>query len=203
MGYLGWIVDGKRYGVKTQALLAAHDLCVKEKLDPTKHIWGKIYYSCYDDCWEGVAESEMSFFELCIMRARQIRQKHRYFRLWYSGGVDSHTALLAFIAAGCLPDEIAIGKGSSFGDTEADHEIVNGALPWLTKNNLRHLVKFYEMDDEFWTKMYNPNEDWALERGVLILRPLNVRLLQNFGMVAKGANVMGFEKPCVYKIKGE
>jgi len=203
MGYLGWIVDGKRYGVKTQALLAAHDLCVKEKLDPSKHIWGKIYYSCYDDCWEGVAESEMSFFELCIMRARQIRQKHRYFRLWYSGGVDSHTALLAFIAAGCLPDEIAIAKGSSFGDTEADHEIVNGALPWLTKNNLRHLVKFYEMDDEFWTKMYNPNEDWALERGVLILRPLNVRLLQNFGMVAKGANVMGFEKPCVYKIKGE
>jgi hypothetical protein len=203
MGILGWIVDGKKYAVKTQALLAAHELCLQEKLDPAKHIWGKIYYHCYDDSWTNVSETEIPFFDLCMLRARQIRDKHSFFRLWYSGGVDSHTALLAFVAAGCPPDEIAIVKGSSFGDTEADHEITQGAIPWLKKNNLYKKVKFYDLGDEFWKKSYDPNEDWVLKRGVMNLRPLNVNLLQNFGMVGKGANVMGFEKPLVYKIKGE
>jgi hypothetical protein len=40
-------------------------------------------------------------------RARQIRDKYDYFVLWYSGGADSHNALMSFVKNNIFIDEIA------------------------------------------------------------------------------------------------
>lgn len=63
----------------------------------------------YDDQWaqaDWSQPADATFEQLLIDRALEIRRKYDYVRIAYSGGADSHTALLAFKLAGVAPDEI-------------------------------------------------------------------------------------------------
>lgn len=76
-------------------------------------------YSVID--WSSVnwkKEPEQSFFDLCKLRAQQIRDTHDYIILYYSGGSDSYTILSAFLESGIFIDEIVI---SHFGINEQTH----------------------------------------------------------------------------------
>jgi len=51
---------------------------------------------------------QKTFWQLCLDQARIIRDHHSHIRLWYSGGMDSHAALIAFLETGVDVDEIAV-----------------------------------------------------------------------------------------------
>jgi hypothetical protein len=51
---------------------------------------------------------QKTFWQLCLDQARLIRDCHSRIRLWYSGGMDSHAALIAFLETGADVDEIAV-----------------------------------------------------------------------------------------------
>jgi len=58
-------------------------------------------------------------------RARQIREKYDYIVLWYSGGADSHNALMSFVKNNIFVDEIA--QFHNLAGTNADKQ------SWLNK----------------------------------------------------------------------
>ena len=58
-------------------------------------------------------------------RARQIRDKYDYIVLWYSGGADSHNALMSFVKNNIFVDEIA-----QFHNLEGEHGNKQG---WLNE----------------------------------------------------------------------
>jgi hypothetical protein len=49
-----------------------------------------------------------SYDELCRQRAQELRDTYNYIRLWYSGGADSHSALMSFVKNNIHVDEIVI-----------------------------------------------------------------------------------------------
>lgn len=58
-------------------------------------------------------------------RAKEIREKYDYIVLWYSGGADSHNALMSFVKNNIFVDEIA-----QYHNLEAEHGDKNA---WLNK----------------------------------------------------------------------
>lgn len=109
----------------------------------------KFYF--YDKPWSlanWTSSSTPSFEELLINRAIELRKKYQYVRLAYSGGADSHTALMAFKLAGLAPDEIyfwsMLGEHKSVFDT--NFEINRAVVPyidtikeWFPSTKIRHL----------------------------------------------------------------
>jgi hypothetical protein len=49
-----------------------------------------------------------SYSELCKQRAQELRDTYDYVRLWYSGGTDSHSALMSFVKNNIHIDEIVM-----------------------------------------------------------------------------------------------
>lgn len=110
----------------------------------------------YDDQWAQADWSrpvDATFEQLLIDRALEIRRKHDYVRIAYSGGSDSHTALLAFKLAGVAPDEIYYWTKLDEYPTIFDNnfEIHRSVVPyistiqqWFPSTKIRHINIDYD-----------------------------------------------------------
>jgi len=70
---------------------------------------------------------------LLIERAKAIRHRNQFVRIWYSGGADSHTVLKSFELAGLAPDEIVFNTwchrpGSFFNN---NFELDRAVIPYI------------------------------------------------------------------------
>ena len=98
-------VAGTAYYSKLDAACATKELSLRTG----EHIRSIMKFRCFDSVLSKLdfsQEPTETYQELCIRRARQLRLKYRYIRLWYSGGVDSHMTLMSLYKAGVSPDEV-------------------------------------------------------------------------------------------------
>lgn len=91
-----------------------------------------MFEDAFDAC-DWTKEPEESWEELLKQRAHQLRDTQEYIRLWYSGGTDSHTMLLAFLSNGIHIDEIVMRRDSPLDnfEDEQDIEINDSAIPFI------------------------------------------------------------------------
>ena len=70
----------------------------------------KVKYYWMDDVWDrvGTQEPSASWNELLRIRCQQLRDRYNHLALMYSGGWDSHTALMAFVDNNIKLDEIIV-----------------------------------------------------------------------------------------------
>lgn len=97
LGY--YICNGKEFDSKIMACLYSVD--VKKPLE-----WdfnNKVFES-----YNWAIEPSETLDELYNLRARELRQKYDYIIISYSGGSDSHNALMSFIRQGLHVDEIVV-----------------------------------------------------------------------------------------------
>jgi hypothetical protein len=155
-------------------------------------------------------EPEQSMKELCVRRAKQLREDYDHLRLWFSGGIDSTYMLDIFVDNKIHVDEIIT---VSCGIPEADWEIEKVAIPYLEsikdkipntqvniqKPTMQDYADWYK--DEYWFENY---EDIGRSEGFSALR-LN-RKLQSIDLYQNNkntANVWGLDKPFLNFVKGE
>jgi hypothetical protein len=114
----------------------------KISIETNTHIWQIISWDCFHDQLKDCnfnLESEKTYQQLCINRARQLREKYSYIRLWYSGGPDSHTTLRSFHLAGVSLDEVVNICNSTWGyDQEPNVESLG-----LVKPNLFRIKNWF------------------------------------------------------------
>ena len=87
--------------------------------------------------------------ELCIQKAKSIRDNYNYINLWYSGGCDSHYILKIFLDNNIKIDELIMVKS---GFKTADFEIDNYAIPFAKNTGIKFTVK--QPDIEYYKKYY-------------------------------------------------
>lgn len=104
-----------------------------------------MHYHWYEDEMARLrldVEPESTLPELYRARAYELRDMYSYIRLYYSGGADSHTALLSFVKNNIYIDEIVVTVNidSSFSDTmlTTSRELTLAALPYL--KSIEHLI---------------------------------------------------------------
>jgi len=120
-----WIVDGRKYGRKIDALLAAQKTTSTVEFN---------YYNNQFNAFNWIDEPIESFEELATQRAYQLRESNKYLRLWYSGGADSHTMLQAFLLNKIHVDEIVMVRTSpsnDFNDQILNRESNLRSLPYI------------------------------------------------------------------------
>lgn len=98
----------------------------------------QVDFLMFDDSFEKFdwrIEPAEDFRVILRKRAEQIREEYDYIRLFYSGGVDSHTCLTTFIENKIHLDEILVFRCSvfteKFDNDPAEAEITHVALPFL------------------------------------------------------------------------
>lgn len=161
-----WSVMGKQFYNKMDALreLELNGLDLRD-----------LTFYFFDDEFSQIdwlKEPENDWEYMLQERARRLRSQYGYIRLWYSGGVDSHTMLNAFINAGVHIDEIVVHRASPSGefDDYANSEANEAAIPFLETNKIRlektritildigpkEYLKFYSIDG--WQYLINTFE---------------------------------------------
>ena len=103
-------------------------------------------------------------------RARQIRDTYDYIVLWYSGGADSHNALMSFVKNNIFIDEIAqfhnLGGDSGNKQGWLNEEVFTTSAPItqqliqtnsIYKNTKHRLVDLYDLQKDVLTK---DNNQW-------------------------------------------
>lgn len=83
---------------------------------PVEWNFNREKFNHYD--WSREPEGSLEFWY--GERARQIRDKYDYIVLWYSGGADSHNALMSFVKNNIFIDEIA--QFHNLGGTNGDKQ---------------------------------------------------------------------------------
>jgi len=199
-----WCVNGKKYFSKVEALDAAADL-------------RSISFHHHDDAFSKVdwlTEPALSWPELLRQRAQQLRDNYDYLRLWYSGGVDSHTVLMTFIENKIPLDEICLMRTSPIAQYEdpGNAEINLVALPFLRKiQHLLHNTKITVLDlgPELYLKLFS-DPDWLKRVNTLDFRISYVstvtyllpELNSHLDRGIKLANITGGNKPRLEKEGG-
>ncbi len=192
-----WLYDGRQFFNKNSALESAGDI-------------SRVSFHHHDEAFSKanwLVEPEKSWPDLLCERACQLRDSYDHLRLWYSGGVDSHTVLMTFIENKIPLDEICIMRTSPTADYEdpGNSEINFVALPFLrriqpllgkAKINLldlgpRHYQKFFSDPD--WAKQVN-TIDFRLSY-VSTASLLLPELISPIERGRKLANVTGGNKP--------
>jgi len=79
--------------------------------------------------WTSVPKK--TFWQIMTDRVKEIRQKYKYIRFWFSGGCDSQTVLECFLSNGVHIDEIFM---HSSGVKQSDYEITDTAVSFLIKH---------------------------------------------------------------------
>lgn len=98
-------------------------------------------------------------------RAQQLRDSHQYIRLFYSGGCDSHTMLMAFVNNQIWPDEIVLIRMSldNSMDGVINREVNDGAIGYLNKIRSQGIlpnsvkVNIYDIPAERWYQFLKKN----------------------------------------------
>lgn len=151
-----WVVDGKRYMNKVDAMMASiANNNSKISFD---------YYNKEFEAFDWTVEPSETWAELCRQRAQQLRDKNKYLRLWYSGGADSHTVLRAFLDNNIHLDEIVMVRASPIDDFEgaACRESNQRSIPYI--DSIRHDLRKTKISMVNMTgamyKEYYSNDDW-------------------------------------------
>ena len=124
--------------------VAHYDVGGKKFINPVA-AWQEIirnpapyHFSIFDrafSAYDWTQEPAESCSELGAARARQLREKYRWLRLWYSGGRDSHFILRCFLDNNIHLDEVVILHNSMM--TVRDWEMKTLVYP-LTVDLLRY-----------------------------------------------------------------
>ena len=116
-----WInkLTGQKYYNKVQALKNSTELkfCVHEG---------------YEDC-DWLTEPTGSWEDIMLARAIDLREKHDYLRIYYSGGSDSHEILSLFLKHHIHIDEILMARQSpvNYFTGPSNKEINEVAIPFV------------------------------------------------------------------------
>lgn len=117
---------------------------------------------------------EISLLDLYRIRAQQLRDKHDYIRLEFSGGSDSATALFSFVNNGIHLDEVVV-KYPKSGEKNVEDDPFNhkpentlsefkyAALPllnWLKTQAPKTKITIYDYSVDMLTTKYD--EGWVL-----------------------------------------
>ena len=193
-----WFADNKKFYNKLQAL------------DHGKT--SGVSFHVNDDEYESTPRREYNLKKLLKQRARQLRDKFDYIRIWYSGGKDSLTIIDSFLEAGCKIDEIATIYTSPTGNeyslcdieyTVADYDLKSRGLSRTKyKSTLETYKKMYVDIEDFFYKISN-GEMWlrsSRQNAVYTLWPETLSQTKNGMMVAE---ITGDQRPYVYKKDGK
>jgi hypothetical protein len=140
---LSYFYRGKHYHSKFACCEAAM-LDGIHITDLTNHIRpimykNPFYFSSYD--W--TKEPQQDWYEMCVERAHEIRQQHKYLALAFSGGSDSAFVLDIFLKNNIPLDEIYTVLGNPFKDKNIDAgywEVYNHAIPYM-----KYIQKKYDL----------------------------------------------------------
>lgn len=148
-----YLVDGKPYWSKTRAFQACGNNLSKLSL----------YFM--DKCWDGKnlsKEPQQSFKDLCIKRAKQIKEKYAAVSVFLSGGYDSMTTLYAFIDAGCMIDELIVIDKSKFLHDPEFKNALRLANNYRNHVNTNCIITTKDYDYKFYEQFYlKYKHDWA------------------------------------------
>ena len=96
------------------------------------------HFHWYEDAFARLnpsVEPVETLAELCRQRAQELRDTYQYIRLFYSGGTDSHTALVSFIDNNIHLDEIVVDikldKDTNTAINTTNREIAIVTIPYL------------------------------------------------------------------------
>jgi hypothetical protein len=204
-----WIVDGKKYMNKVDAMLASIENNMSEI--------SFYYYNKEFEAFDWTIEPKESWAELCRQRAQQLRDSNHYLRLWYSGGADSHTVLRAFLDNKIHLDEIVMVRASPIDDWEgaACRESNLRSIPYI--NSIRHQMpntkvslvnlsgkayeEFYKTDDWFARTM--GVYDFADDPSVLLDSRVNLERYGGLRVPSGCVEITGELKPKVIRHEGK
>lgn len=204
-----WIVDGKHYITKAEAMLAS---CANNNSEITFY-----YYNKEFNAFDWTVEPKESWPELCRQRAQQLRDSNQYLRLWYSGGADSHTMLRAFLDNHIHLDEIVMVRASPIDDFDGAscRESTQRSIPYI--NSIRHDIPntkislVYMSGKEY--EEYYKTDDWFLrtmgvyhfadDPGVLLDSRLHLEKYGGLIVPSGTVEITGNLKPKVIRHEGK
>ena len=209
-----YLVAGKPYYNKLQAIFETKKLSQQLNLSP----WQILKFNCFDDLapYDFSTEPTETYQELCVQRARQLREKYSHIRLFYSGGVDSHTTLRSFYLAGLHIDEIVVIKNASLDDDascniEATRLVVpnlNKIQSWFPAAKIKLLDYVFDVsvknnsDTDAWrSRMTRLVPGWHLTRNPSTAFDLDNTLLDAFDKNSH-CELVGEPKPNLVRKNG-
>jgi len=140
-----YIVEGRPYWNKNSAYYACQG-------DPKKLM---LYFMDHYFDNNNLSEPRESWEQLCITRAKQIRDKYDIVSIFCSGGFDSNTVIDSFIKANCLIDElIVIDKSRFYYDPEPPE--AKRVAQWYKQNyNSNLIITVIDLDEKYYKEYYS------------------------------------------------
>lgn len=206
-----YTVLGKKFYNKFLAIQES-----KQIIKTTGHSpWYVLRWHCFDELisYDFSIEPHESYRELCKKRAKQLREKYDYIRLWYSAGPDSHTALRSFHEANVTIDELVLLVNYTNGEDQPSAlEGTKLAIPNLNKiKNWFPNCKITVLDWALDTNIKQETDEIKLSRvikshlGVPLTKTmahgfeLDKSLLYNYTTNKKICELTGEPKPSIIK----
>lgn len=189
-----WTVGNRLTYSKIEALMWANGNVSKLKYHWMENTWDHVNFA---------VEPDLSWQELCIIRAKQIRDTHEWVCLWYSGGWDSAGVMQAFIDAECPIDEIAVADWSHYYDDGEIYHAFANANWYKTHINPNVVIRSTDLDFDHVDKWFENNKNWLTSPGdtIRFTRPnWGIRTNSHQDIIKdkerlNRAEVMGLEKP--------
>jgi hypothetical protein len=126
--------------------------------------FSKVKFHMMDDTWDKVdvtKDPTMSWHDLLKFRAWQLRDKYQHVYLLYSGGWDSHTALMAFVDNGVPLDGIVVYDRSSYVHDLEQEDAYKNAEKIIKDHNLNTKLISYDIPWDYHATIYKQaKEDW-------------------------------------------
>ena len=101
------------------------------------------------DSFDFTKRTDQTLEELCVQKAKNIRDTHNQVKLWYSGGCDSHFILKTFLDNNIKIDELVLVKS---GFPTADFEVDDYAIPFAKTTGIKFTVR--QPDKDYYRKYY-------------------------------------------------
>ena len=143
----------------------------------------KVQFCWMDKIWDNTnmtQEPVASWAELCRMRAQQLRDRYTHLALMYSGGWDSHTALMSFIRNNIHLDEIIVWDRSSHVVDPEMPVAYESAKQIIKDHGLQTKLTVFEIPWDFHAEIYKEfGEDWIYLPGCHYCFNKTMRVLQH------------------------
>ena len=210
-----YLVAGQPYYNKLHAIFETKKISQQLNISP----WQILKFNCFDNLadYDFSAEPVETYQELCTQRAKQLRDKYSHIRLYYSGGVDSHTTLRSFYLAGLHIDEIVVIKNATMGDdTPSNIETTRVVIPnlgkiqtWFPKTKIKLLDYVFDVgvknnaDTAEWrSRMTRLVPGWHLTRNPSTAFDIDNTLLSAFDK-SSHCELVGEPKPNIVRKNGK
>lgn len=137
-----WKYAGTRYKHKFKALEASRG--------DVQNITWHLFDSSFEN-YDWTKEPVESFYDLMVIRAKQLRDTYSYLKFWFSGGSDSTTALRVFLDNNIHIDEISVFQCYT-PDNHSNIEVNDYTLPYL--KSIQHLIPKTKIKTYVWDYDY-------------------------------------------------